>query len=186
MKSIIIVCVILFAGLNFAFVFPKVENTDFKDQVIHWEESNPLSWNNFIGRTKSGSSISALTASAIEYAYECKGNSIDVTVKAIFIPEESWVKADAMNDYVLGHEQLHFDITEIYARKLRKELESKLTTCRDISRIESIASVVIKEWKKEQAKYDADSRHSMDKELQALWEEKVFNDLELYKDYALN
>lgn len=185
MRSIIVTCVILFAALNLAFILPKADYNEFKNQVIHWDENSPLSWNDFTGRTKSKTSISALTASAIEYAYECQGNSVNVAVRAIFIPEESWVKMDAMNDYILGHEQLHFDITEIYARKLRKELDSKILTCRDISRIEIIASKIIDEWKEEQAKYDADSKHSMDKELQALWEKKVLQDLVVYQDYAL-
>ncbi|MEZ5002330.1 MAG: DUF922 domain-containing protein [Chitinophagales bacterium] len=185
MKSIILVSVILFSALNFAFVFPKEETTELDKQVIHWKEGNPLSWNDFIGRTKTFTSISALTASAIEYAYECSDNDVSISVKAIFIPEDSWVKADAMNDYVLGHEQLHFDITEVYARKLRKELNTRITTCRDIKNIESIANSVIKEWKKEQAKYDADSKHSMDKELQALWAKKVRQDLANYKAYSL-
>ena len=28
------------------------------------------------------------------------------------------------NDYVLQHEQIHFDLTELYARKMRKSVES--------------------------------------------------------------
>lgn len=36
-----------------------------------------------------------------------------------FIPRESWIKPEAYNNLTLRHEQLHFDIAEIYARRLR-------------------------------------------------------------------
>src|SRR5690606_40361550 len=39
-----------------------------------------------------------------------------------FNPHLSWVVPASRNDYLLKHEQLHFDITELHARKLRREL----------------------------------------------------------------
>ncbi len=44
---------------------------------------------------------------------------------AFFDRQRSWVKNEAKLDYVLRHEQGHFDIFEVYTRKIRKALSEK-------------------------------------------------------------
>ncbi len=184
MRPIIITYMVLFAVLNFAFVLPKYSMFNYQ-KTISWEQDTPLTWNDFAGQSKNWSNIGALTASAIEYAYECQEGHLDIDVKAIFIPEESWAKSEAMTDHILDHEQLHFNITEIYARKLREQFTKEVNSCNDIYKIESIAEIIINEWKHEQEKYDADSKHSIDREMQSLWGEKVEADLISTHDFAL-
>ena len=45
---------------------------------------------------------------------------LDFEVNAFFYPNESWYKPDVCNNLILSHEQLHFDITELHARKFRQ------------------------------------------------------------------
>ena len=153
--------------------------------MIGWHEQDQLAWSDFKGSVKNWGTVSALTASAIEYAYECEDGKLKITVKAIFIPEESWAKSEAQNQYILAHEQLHFDITEIHARKLRKELASKVSSCYDMRKIEGIAKNVIEAWKLEQTRYDKDTGHSTRREVQEQWSEKVRQELESYSAYTL-
>ena len=48
-----------------------------------------------------------------------------IILKAIFSKDSSWVLKNAVKDSeLLQHEKLHFDITEIFARKCRKELRA--------------------------------------------------------------
>lgn len=162
---------------------PSTLRFDDKVTVIHWESSAFLSWDDFQGRPNYKSHVSALTASAIEYSYECKGHTITYDVNAIFIPEESWVQSDAKTEYILAHEHLHFNITEVFARKLRKALKEEVKSCRDTYKIDRIARNVIKEWKAVQEQYDRDTHHSINEEAQASWEKKVERDLLTYIAY---
>jgi len=41
-------------------------------------------------------------------------------VHCYFVKNESWIRIDSKNEKTLAHEQLHFDIYEVYARKIRK------------------------------------------------------------------
>jgi len=187
MTRIAIAYILIFAAVNFAFITPMELRHSKSDAptLIDWEEQDPLTWNDFKGKAKDWGSVSALTASAIEYAYDCDKGKLNLSVKAIFIPEESWAKSDAKNEYILSHEQLHFDITEVYARKLRKELAARVNSCYEVRRIDGIARKVLDEWKVEQAKYDKDTGHSIHKDLQELWHKKIDRKLEYYADYSL-
>ena len=46
----------------------------------------------------------------------------EISIKNYFDRNESWILVK--EDYVLQHEQIHFDISELYTRKLRKSIES--------------------------------------------------------------
>ena len=78
------------------------------------------------------STAAATTASGISYnfstSYENNELKVEYTVSAYFYPTRSWYKPEVCNDVTLMHEQLHFDITELYARKMSKQLaETKFT-----------------------------------------------------------
>lgn len=56
-----------------------------------------------------------------------RGKELKVKVYALMIPSFSYVKKGSARTSVLAHEQMHFDILELAARQLRKEiLEAKL------------------------------------------------------------
>lgn len=187
MARIALIYVLLFAGLNLAFIIPSGERNDNKSgtSMITWSEAVPLTWRDFKGKAREWSGVSALTASAIEYSYDCFGDRIELNVKAVFIPEESWVKPDAKTDYILAHEQLHFDITEVYARKLRQKLSAEVRTCHDVWRIDRIADKIIDEWKAVQDQYDKDTHHSINRDLQDKWIARVAYELESYSGFTL-
>ena len=153
--------------------------------VLEWHESRPLTWSDFQTK-KYRTHISALTASGIEYYYDCKSGVMTVDIKAIFIPKQSWVRYNAKNDYILAHEQLHFDITELYARKFRKRFEESGIDCSNVKALDKLSDKVLAEWRKEQNRYDKESLHSNDEEKQAYWSKKVNRDLELSRAYIYN
>lgn len=62
--------------------------------------------------------------------------SISVKVYALFIPNLSWVSAGALGKKsVLAHEQLHFDIVELMARRLRRALAEQKVTCKNYEKV---------------------------------------------------
>jgi hypothetical protein len=54
--------------------------------------------------------------------YLCTVQFTDISVQARFNTYDSWMVPDGKVAYVLAHEQLHFDIAELMARKFRKTI----------------------------------------------------------------
>ena len=107
--------------MNFSFV---------KDEFILWQENKKLKIQDFKADNKDTVKVNrqqflgAISAIRIEYSsFQRNKNSVpDFSIKTYFDPNESWMLLK--NDYVLQHEQIHFDLTELYARKMRKSVES--------------------------------------------------------------
>ena len=125
MKNQILKNIFFFIGfislLSFSFV---------KDNFILWQENKKLKIQDFKAENKDTIKVNrqqflgAISAIRIEYSsFQRNKNSVpDFSIKTYFDPNESWMLLK--NDYVLQHEQIHFDLTELYARKMRKSVES--------------------------------------------------------------
>ena len=125
MKNQILKNIFFFIGfislMNFSFV---------KDDFILWQENKKLKIQDFRADNKDTVKVNrqqflgAISAIRIEYSsFQRNKNSVpDFSIKTYFDPNESWMLLK--NDYVLQHEQIHFDLTELYARKMRKSVES--------------------------------------------------------------
>ena len=125
MKNQILKNIFFFVGfitlLSFSFV---------KDEFILWQENKKLKIQDFKAENKDTIKVNrqqflgAISAIRIEYSsFQRNKNSVpDFSIKTYFDPNESWMLLK--NDYVLQHEQIHFDLTELYARKMRKSVES--------------------------------------------------------------
>ncbi len=125
MKNQILKNIFFFIGfislLSFSFV---------KDEFILWQENKKLKIQDFKADNKDTIKVNrqqflgAISAIRIEYSsFQRNKNSVpDFSIKTYFDPNESWMLLK--NDYVLQHEQIHFDLTELYARKMRKSVES--------------------------------------------------------------
>lgn len=152
--------------------------------IIYWSEDHRLTWKDFEGQPRFDyESISALTSSGIVHYQGCQDGRIIYKVQAYFEKKESWVKAEALTDHHLRHEQLHFDITELYARKLRKHLTQRSFKCGEEQEFEAFVAASLESWQVEQQAFDVMTRHSMDKEAQKEWYYKVANELLLFEDY---
>ena len=137
---------------------------------LDWSAEDRLSWNDFQAKPDRDSwRIAAITSSVIQYRYYCEDGLLNHTVKSIFLKDESWVKDKARTENYLAHEQLHFDITEVFARNLRKELSKRTFKCNQAKDFEKAIDKVLKEWKATQIKYDRETEYSLDKSAQKEW-----------------
>ena len=158
-------------------------STDTPD-IIYWKDGHRLTWADFEGEPRFDyESISALTSSGIVHYKGCKDGQIIYKVRAYFEKKESWVKAEALTKHHLTHEQLHFDITELYARKLRKALSTRQFVCGQEAEFEAFVAAQLEGWEHEQKAFDLLTRHSMDKEKQKDWYYKVAMELSLLKEF---
>ena len=78
---------------------------------------------------------------------------------------------------MLNHEQLHFDIAELFARKLRKELEKPRFTTASTEEIFSAVASFNMELDKMQKRYDNETNHYRNKKKQKKWEIYVGEEL---------
>ena len=152
--------------------------------IIYWSEDQPLTWEDFAGKPiDNHHDFSALTSSGIVHYKGCKNGKIIYKVRAYFERNESWVKTEGRTDYHLSHEQIHFDITELYARKLRKELASRNFVCGQEEQFETFISNFQENWGVEQQNYDIHTKHSLEHDHQKSWYHRIKMELSLLKEF---
>jgi len=168
-SSILSLVVLVLFATSF-FIDSKNNLTAKGNSDILWIADRPLTWSDFEAEPDYDNDfIKALTASSIRYSYGCKDGEIDFQIDAIFKKDQSWVKEVARTSYHLGHEQLHFDITELYARKLRKVLKEKKYPCHRMYAFEQTIKDHLEKWRLEQRTYDKETFFSVKEEEQSNW-----------------
>jgi hypothetical protein len=151
---------------------------------IPWNENRKLEWSDFKGKPKKASPNEALTDSGMSIELKCDGTSAEAVIKCFFSPSKSWTKSTD-SDYLLAHEQLHFDITELFVRKLRQKLDKHKGDCEALSKnIDAYYNSNYREFVAYQDRYDSESKHSLNKEKQAYWEAKIQRELDELKAYS--
>jgi hypothetical protein len=158
-----------------------------KQDLIGWDEKRPLTWKDFKGKPEQDYPFHALTAGSMYYEYERMGDTkFKFKLKMGFDPKKSWVKANEATDKLLVHEQIHFDIYELYARIMIKKIEdSKTLSGKNFSdKMKKVFNDTFEELVKFQRKYDHETDHSKKEDKQKEWNEKIVKMLKEYQKYA--
>jgi len=144
--------------------------------VIEWSSDQKLSWTDFNAEPPN-SRAAAITASGITYRFSSDINGdeviVDFTITAHFYPNKSWYKKDLSSAYILAHEQLHFDISEIFARKMRKRMNATRFTSNVRKEVKKIYQQINEEMNDFQNSYDKETNFSRDTEQQLVWSKKI-------------
>ena len=136
-----------------------------------------MSWEHFKGRPDLGSRFKANSATGILFSGQIGKKdgkySLNFIVNSYFYPQLSWVAESAKKEYLLQHERLHFDITELHARILRKKLKEINFDNGDSDPkevLDSVYEIVEKDRREMQTRYDQETNHSLNKEIEAKWQ----------------
>ena len=170
----------LFLYLTFVFIcFSFTQD----DSLIFWQETNKLTWDDFKAKPSASSPYKAFTESEIKTEMSAKNNEAHIIIKTFFDKNKSWVKD--RTDELLAHEQLHFDITELWSRKFRQKLKGKTFSFKTFQKeLNAIQSSIYKESKDMQIDYDKETQHSIVVASQKKWEKKIKTDIESLKTFA--
>lgn len=147
--------------------------------AISWSGTRRVGWGDFRGRPPAGGPEAARTAYSVFYAWKCTGERFEFRAVAALLPGQSWVKAVVLRDSAqsrrtLGHERTHFDLAEVYARKLRARFREITGACRrSDAQLDAEAGRLLDELRDEQRRYDGETRNGLDAERQARWERNV-------------
>ncbi len=156
------------------------ENRDY----IVWEENKKLQWNDFESDSFPGVNISALSAIWLRLEYQVKDKMDWFMVQCIFSKKHS-VSRKNRTDYVLSHEQGHFDIGEIYARNIRESITqlSKSVNKTNYRKLDSIYNYWGEKMKAEQIRYDKETDYAIDTLRQSEWMVEIKSRLQKLSRY---
>ena len=151
---------------------------------MSWDASYKLSWTDFRAKPNTNANAVAITASGITFGFSITKTDDNVIVgftsdvHAHFYPEQSWYKKERADSQILGHEQLHFDITELYARKFRQRI-SHLKTSNSIRKeLKAVHNAILKELSQIQGQYDKETNYSIHSESQTKWQTYIAVELD--------
>ena len=156
--------------------------------AINWSPDVLLEWSDFKAKKKSGGGF-AVASSTCGFGFDGikMDDEISVNVYVRFYCTESWHHKDYNLAEVLKHEQLHFDICELYGRIFYKNvLFLRRSGSLNERTIKKVLSELMEEYDQTQKRYDDETNHSTNELKQTEWKEKIthaLNDFAQYADY---
>jgi hypothetical protein len=173
----------LFVAILFSSFLPS-ENSEVK---IAWSEIDKLTWDDFRGTPSGPKGYVASTNSGISFSYsygERNGEiKLEYTIQSNFYPDLSWYRPEIVNDYILKHEQAHFDISELFARKLRKRVAAIIPTKNIKKKIDSVYNANESERQEMQHVFDSESVHSRNEVEELKWQQFIAAQLKKYEHW---
>jgi hypothetical protein len=145
---------------------------------ILYNQDRELAIKDFSGVPDMSSSGVGATYSGIQLAMEGKSvngkMNINVKMMVYFDRSNSWMKPEGKDERVLKHEQIHFDLTGIYACKMYKAIMVETFNSKNVKqRLRDIQKTFTDELQQQQALYDRETKHGTLLEPQKAWADKV-------------
>ncbi|WP_299163512.1 DUF922 domain-containing protein [uncultured Eudoraea sp.] len=148
-----------------------------EEETILWHPKQRLSWSNFKAEPVEGSKVAATTASGLSYQFSTTEEGgkyeLDYTISTYFYPDRSWYQPKICDEVILSHEQLHFDISELFGRKMRKIMDTTTFTKNVKAEVKAIYRQINKELAEFQQLYDQETNYSRNIEQQLSWNQKI-------------
>jgi hypothetical protein len=185
LKTICILLLASFFSISFSIKNDRYTQTDY-GPAIEWAPSVKLEWKDFKAKEKTTSGFSVATSTCgFGLGSETKNGYTSHKIYVRFYCDESWHNPNIKIPAVLAHEQLHFDICEIYGRKLCKELlKLKMSGKLNNEKAEEIYNNLKSAYNNYQDLYDLETDHSTNGKKQQEWNEKVKKELASLEKYS--
>jgi hypothetical protein len=166
----------------------SVNITSFAQNAILWNEKQPLQWLHFSGPVNENSRFDAESFAEVKFNYVFNSpTDFYFDVYANFNKDISWCKKEYQTADLLKHEQLHFDIAGLYAKRLKAAFEGFQYSEDFKNEIQQIFDQKKTEYHLMQQQYDEETNHSLKKERQKDWEVSIsvqLNELKYKFNYA--
>ncbi len=166
-------------ALKYFFVLVILSGLSLQAQEarILWEPETLLAWSDFRAKPPESKRIAATTASGISYHYNATGTRdgyrLDFQVDTYFYPDKSWYHPDICDSVILSHEQLHFDIAELFAREFRRRLSQRTFSSAVKAEVRQLFKEINNELSEFQNRYDQETDFSRDRAAQMLWNRRI-------------
>jgi hypothetical protein len=146
-----------------------------EDHAFPWSAARPLTWSDFQGSPPTEGPEGAKSSYTLYSTWRCRGAAFEFRVMVGFRPRQSWVKGVVLNDpvqrqTVLGHEQTHFDLGEVHARRMRQVFGHVVDPCRmTTAELDALVRRLTHDEAEEQRRYDSETNHGLLAAQQTAW-----------------
>lgn len=163
--------------------FPLLLFSQKENEFINWSESNKLIWDDFKAVPPKNGDVAALTATHLGFSYNVVNGKMSYNIECRFEKNRSW--GLVKNDWILKHEQGHFDIAEIFARKLFKAISAYQFNRNSFQKdLDAVYKDIVSEKENFQQEYDVETDFSRNKKNQETWLKKIEAELIRFKSWA--
>jgi hypothetical protein len=141
---------------------------------VPWSPERRLQWADFLAPPQSETPAAALTVYELQTRSSCETGTRSFRVTTQFLPGLSWSRPDKRADRTLAHEQAHFDLGEVTARRLRRALDALQLSCDEPeARFLSVVAQFQQQDAAQQRSYDRQTMYGTDAEAQLTWERRI-------------
>ncbi len=160
------------------------------DSIIFWDEDNKLTKSDFKGsvidsiKTKQfGITPTAVSFIGLSIIYKHVQGNLQVSIKSYFDRNKSFYR-DSIGKSTLDHEQCHFDISELYVRKMRKKISNlKRKNIYTEKAFNAVIDSLNVERYKYNDKFDFDTFYGSIESVQNEWIERIQSELNELSDF---
>ena len=161
----------------------RYSTTSADDNTICYVPGNKLLIDDFKGEPIANSAAIAITSSGVSFkaGFRKVGSQavLTITVFCNFNKSSSWMKEHGKNNYVLSHEQHHFDITYLstlaFLQKLR---QTDFTVDNYREKLNAVYTKAMQKMEELQHQYDGETHNGQAKEEQLAWNRKIEEQLQ--------
>lgn len=170
--------------LLFVLILPSMLHAqEDKEELVEWSAGRKLSWLDYKADPDRNSDAAASTTTYLAIQYNIRYNGFTYKINSKFSKDRSW--GLHKTNYILSHEQGHFDLAEVFARKLHMRMTEYQFNAKTAQKdLKKIYQEVTSEKEKVQNDYDKETKHSINKSKQAEWLERIDSMLKDYEQYA--
>lgn len=141
-------------------------------EYIPWVDDRRLIWDDYHCAPVLHTDAVASTSTSLGVTYQITNGKLAYHITCGFSKSKSW--GLLKTDYILAHEQGHFDITEIFARKLYEALQNYHYNHRTFKNdINNIYQSIVQDKENLQEQYDGETDHSRNHKKQGQWLERI-------------
>ncbi len=147
-------------------------------EVIYYDETNKLVWDNFKAAPQERGIVAAVTFSGFGYMADIKSiagkTQLNIKVYCYFNKNKSWVNPAKASPYILKHEQHHFDISYIAAGIFIDRVQNTIFSHADYKTMLPILYQECVDFMgKMQDEYDRKTKNGQQKDKQEEWGRKI-------------
>lgn len=168
-----------FSVLIFIFCVFQVKAQNETDRIT-WSSQSKLKFKDFTGVPKA-IVYSAISSLQFNYDYLIDFDTLEYNIFAFFLKKNSWMKTN--NAELLCHEQLHFDISEVYSRRIKRKIRVLSGQYVNDSIIHQIFTEEHKNNVTIDSIFDAQTSHGKNDRAGKLWSEKIQKMLDSLDEY---
>ena len=164
-------------------ILPLLVLSQLEEDHIKWQENRKLTWDDFRAAPLKIGNTAAMTTTHLGFSYNISNGKITYKIDCRFEKNKSW--GLVKNEWILKHEQGHFDIAEIFARQLNKLInEYQFNKSSFQKDLDAIYKSVVAEKEKFQQQYDDETDYSRIKTKQEEWLKKIEAELNQNRSWA--